>query len=106
MAEWNGHFDEHLFRGFVRVVGIYPLGSLVRPKSPRLAVVVDHDPGLLLQPVVKVFFSLKSKMHVEPIVVHLERTPADRIVGCEDPAAHGFRHLRDLWLPPAAAAQA
>ena len=104
MAEWSGHFDETLFQCFVRTVGIYPLGSLVRLKSQRLAVVVDHDPANLLQPVVKVFFSLKSKMHIEPIVVNLDKTQGDRIVGCEDPATHGFRHIPELWLPPGAAA--
>jgi len=104
MAEWNGHFDDALFKCFVRTVGIYPLGSLVRLKSQRLAVVVDHDPTHLLQPIVKVFFSLKSKMHIEPTLVNLDKTQTDRIIGCEDPASHGFKHLAQLWLPPGAAA--
>jgi len=105
MAEWQGHFDEALFQCFVRTVGIYPLGSLVRLKSQRLAVIVDHHPQHLLQPIVKVFFSLKSKMHIEPIVVNLDKTQGDRIVACEDPATYGFRHISELWLPPGAAAQ-
>jgi HD-GYP domain-containing protein (c-di-GMP phosphodiesterase class II) len=104
MAEWKGHFDEKLFKCFVRTVGIYPLGSLVRLKSQRLAVVVDHDPAHLLQPVVKVFFSLKSKVHIEPFLVNLEKTQTDRIVNCEDPASYGFKHLPELWLPPGAVA--
>ena len=104
MAEWHGHFDEAFFQCFVRTVGIYPLGSLVRLKSQRLAVVVDHDPGHLLQPIVKVFFSLKSKMHIEPIVVNLDKSQNDRIIACEDPGAYGFRHIPELWLPPGAAA--
>jgi putative nucleotidyltransferase with HDIG domain len=104
MAEWNGHFDEALFQCFVRTIGIYPLGSLVRLKSQRLAVVVDHDPGNLLQPIVKVFFSLKSKMHIEPSVVNLDKSQNDRIIGCEDPTTYGFRHIPELWLPPGMAA--
>jgi HD-GYP domain-containing protein (c-di-GMP phosphodiesterase class II) len=106
MAEWTGHFDDRIFKCFVRTVGIYPLGSLVRLKSDRLAVVVEHDPAHLLQPTVKVFFSLKSKMHIQPIVINLGKTPSDRIVSCEDPAAYGFRHIDELWLPPGAAAAA
>jgi len=104
MAEWTGHFDDKIFKCFVRTVGIYPLGSLVRLKSQRLAVVVDHDPTHLLQPIVKVFFSLKSKMHIDPIVVNLDKAQNDRIVNCEDPAAYGFKHIQELWLPPGAAA--
>jgi putative nucleotidyltransferase with HDIG domain len=106
MAEWTGHFDDRIFKCFVRTVGIYPLGSLVRLKSDRLAVVVDHDPTHLLQPIVKVFFSLKSMVHIQPIVVNLGKTQTDKIVACEDPASYGFRHLPDLWLPPGAAAAA
>jgi HD-GYP domain-containing protein (c-di-GMP phosphodiesterase class II) len=106
MAEWTGHFDDKIFKCFVRTVGIYPLGSLVRLKSQRLAVVVDHDPTHLLQPIVKVFFSLKSKMHIAPIVVNLDKSQNDRIVNCEDPATYGFKHIRELWLPPGAAAAA
>ncbi len=104
MAEWTGHFDESIFQCFVRTVGIYPLGSMVRLKSQRLAVVVDHDPTHLLQPIVKVFFSLKSKMHIQPFIVNLGKTPNDRIVSCEDPAAYGFKHIPELWLPPGATA--
>jgi HD-GYP domain-containing protein (c-di-GMP phosphodiesterase class II) len=36
MAEWsNGHFDEAVFQAFVKSIGIYPIGSLVR--SPPAA---------------------------------------------------------------------
>ncbi len=41
MAEWcKGHFDEKVFQAFVKCVGIYPVGTLVRMKSERLAVCV------------------------------------------------------------------
>ena len=35
MAQWQGHFDTQLLHAFVRTVGIYPLGSLVRLQSAR-----------------------------------------------------------------------
>jgi putative nucleotidyltransferase with HDIG domain len=105
MAEWSGHFDPAIFKAFIKAVGIYPVGSLVQLKSQRLAVVVDHDPANLLQPTVKAFFSLRSKMHIEPVVVHLSKERnGERIVSYEDPAAHGVLHTRDLWVPPHAMA--
>jgi len=101
MTEWTGHFDAAIFKAFVKTIGIYPVGSLVRLQSQRLAVVIDHDPAHLLQPTVKIFFSLRSSMHIEPMVVKLDKTrEGDRIVGFEDPAAHGFTHFNDLWVPP------
>ena len=101
MTEWaDGHFDATVFQAFVRTVGIYPVGSLVRLKSQRLAVVVDHDPTHLLQPKVKAFFSLRSKMHIEPILVELDKDDAnDRIVAYEDPAAHGLTRIDGIWAP-------
>jgi HD-GYP domain-containing protein (c-di-GMP phosphodiesterase class II) len=33
MAAWKGHFDPTVFRHFVRSLGIYPNGSLVRLES-------------------------------------------------------------------------
>ena len=51
MAEWrNGHFDETVFQAFVKTIGIYPAGSLVRLKSGRLAVITDQSDKSLLTP--------------------------------------------------------
>ncbi|MDE2430809.1 MAG: HD-GYP domain-containing protein, partial [Burkholderiales bacterium] len=37
MAEWsNGHFDEKVFQAFVKSIGIFPVGTLVRMESGRL----------------------------------------------------------------------
>jgi len=56
MAEWtDGHLDVHVFRAFVKSVGIYPIGSLVQLTSGRLAIVIEQSKNSLLSPIVKVF---------------------------------------------------
>lgn len=98
MASWKGHFDPRLFASFVRSLGIYPSGSLVRLGSGRLAVVVKQHPKDLTSPTVKVFFSTKSNMSVALTQIDLSRKDAgDSIVARESKAAWGFANLDVLW---------
>ncbi|CAM4044980.1 HD-GYP domain-containing protein [Ectopseudomonas alcaliphila] len=98
MAEWKGHFDEGVFQAFVKTVGIYPVGALVRLESGRLAVVLEQNAKSLLVPKVKAFFLVKSKVQIPPVVIDLSKpTAQDRIVGRESAAAWGFENLDELW---------
>ncbi len=60
MFAWEGHFDRELMAAFVRSVGIYPIGTLVRLRSNRLAVVCDQNSADLTRPVVRPFFSIAT----------------------------------------------
>lgn len=99
MAEWaNGHFDGKVFQAFVKSLGIYPIGSLVKLSSGRLGVVVDQTGKSLTTPCVKVFFSTKSNMRILPEVIDLSKPGvAEKIVGREDPAKWKFSDLNELW---------
>jgi putative nucleotidyltransferase with HDIG domain len=96
MASWKGHFDPAVFQAFVRSLGIYPTGSLVKLQSERLAVVVEQNPAALVSPTVKVFFSIRSQMPMAPQLLDLARSN-DKIVGRENPNTWGFKHLDELW---------
>ena len=99
MAEWSkGHFDDTVFQAFVKTVGIYPIGSLVRLTSGRLGVVIEQNPDSLLMPRVKVFFSTKSRVQIAPEVVDLARQQEEKIEGRESADTWGFRHLEHLWI--------
>jgi putative nucleotidyltransferase with HDIG domain len=99
MAEWSkGHFDESVFQAFVKAVGIYPTGSLVRLESGRLAVVVEQNEGSLLSPKVKVFFSAKNKSPIMQETLDLAKlTGKEKIIGRESPDDWGFKNLDTLW---------
>jgi putative nucleotidyltransferase with HDIG domain len=99
MAEWSGgHFDPQVFQAFVKSLGIYPIGSLVRLSSGRIGVVVEQTSKSLTTPCVKVFFSTRSNLRMTPEVIDLS-LPActDKIVGREDPEKWQFRDLNELW---------
>lgn len=99
MAEWSkSHFDEIVFQSFVKTVGIYPTGSLVRLESERLGVVLEQNENSLLTPKVKVFFSTKFKAPILQEIVDLSLlVGTDKIVGREAPEDWGFRNLDALW---------
>lgn len=102
MAEWSkGHFDERVFQAFVRAVGIYPVGSLVRLASGRLGVIVEQNEKSLVTPKVKVFYSTKSNVRIAPQLIDLRHAEqGEKIVGREDPEKWDFPDLVSLWLDP------
>ncbi|HQN65035.1 MAG TPA: HD-GYP domain-containing protein [Methylophilus sp.] len=98
MAQWGNHFDQKVFQAFVKCVGIYPIGSIVMLKSGRLGLVIDQSPKSLLTPIVRVFFSTKSKTHIPMEVLDLSRPGSkDSILGHEDPIKWGITDINALW---------
>jgi HD-GYP domain-containing protein (c-di-GMP phosphodiesterase class II) len=99
MAEWSsGHFDQAVFQAFVKSLGIYPIGSLVRLTSGRIGVVTEQGRKSLTMPSVKVFFSTKSNMRIVPEVIDLARAGCpEKIAGREDPAKWRFADINELW---------
>jgi len=99
MAEWsNSHFENRMFQAFVKAVGIYPTGALVRLQSGRLGVIVEQSRQSLLTPTVKVFFSTKSQARLPPETVDLARPGCNEtIAALEDPAKWKFSDLETLW---------
>ena len=99
MSQWcTGHFDEHVFQAFVKSVGIYPVGSLVKLGSGRLAVVLEQSEKSLLAPRIKVFFSTKSQTYIVPEVLDLSHPGVtEKIVGREDAVTWGIKNIDELW---------
>lgn len=104
MAEWtDGHLDKKLFEVFVKTVGIYPVGSLVRLRSERLAVVSEPSAKSLTAPRVVVFYCTQSARIITPQLMDLSHPGQDRIIGQEDPSNWPFTNLEALWHKGAAA---
>ena len=98
MAEWKGHFDPTVFQAFVKSMGIYPVGSLVRLRSGRIGVVTEQSAKSLTTPMIKVFFSTKSNMRIVPVMVDLSApSTLEKIISREDPAQWNFSDLNELW---------
>jgi HD-GYP domain-containing protein (c-di-GMP phosphodiesterase class II) len=97
MASWQGHFDRDMFKSFIRCIGIYPTGSLVRMRSGKLAVVMDQNSGALTRPKVKLFFSTRSNEPIRREVLDLSTDGRDQIEAPEAPEKWNFPWLNELW---------
>lgn len=108
MAQWSRtQLDHKLFGAFVQTVGIYPVGSLVRLQSQRLAVVVEASEVSLLTPRVRVFYAIRPQQRIPPHVLDLAAPDCnERIVTYEDPANWAFDDLDTLWRGRVASAEA
>ena len=100
MAAWRGgHLDAQLFAAFVKCLGIYPLGTLVRLQSERLAVVVGQAAGKpLTSPTVRVFFSIRAGTCIVPTDVDLSTQGClERIVSTETAAEWRLQDINRYW---------
>jgi HD-GYP domain-containing protein (c-di-GMP phosphodiesterase class II) len=99
MASWRkGQFDTAVFQAFVKSLGIYPNGSLVRMKSGRLAIVMEQNEKSLVAPRVKIFFATQTQQSITPELLDLAAPGCtDAITGRESNKQWKFAHLDELW---------
>jgi putative nucleotidyltransferase with HDIG domain len=97
MFQSEGHFDGAVLAAFVRSIGIYPVGSLVRLKSDRLALVVGQDEHDTTRPQVRIFYCIKARARVPARDLDLARERDDAIVSREEPIKWGFAAWDSHW---------
>ncbi len=89
LLEWSGsHLDGELVQQFIRTLGIYPVGSLVRLSGGRLAVVIEQGEDLL-RPIVRVVYDTGREIRLQPRDLHLAHA-TEQIVDYEDPLVWGL----------------
>ena len=98
MLSWRGHFDSTLLHEFVRTIGIYPVGSLVRLASGRVALVVEASEISLMKPKVHVFWSLHAQREVKPEELDLgDSFCTDSTTGAEESGLWENVDLNRVW---------
>jgi len=98
MASWGkGHLDPDIFRAFVQSIGVYPVGSIVKLKSNRLAIVTEQNVNELRKPVLKAFYSTQLHERIEPRFVKLGKG-LEEVVSVEDPATWNLPPIDQLLV--------
>lgn len=103
LFEWSKfHINADYVKAFMRCVGIYPVGTLVRLESGRLGVVTEPHETNLVAPKVNVFFSTKSNTYIKPVEVDLSKPlgmgGGDKIVSHESPKKWNVDPMRFFAL--------
>ena len=94
MLEWSsGHFDDVLLKKFIRCVGIYPTGTLVRMKNGWLATVTGQNSADLLRPTVRAFYCTRKREYFSPVTIDLARSSSHSIAEDEAPELWGVNPM-------------
>lgn len=97
MFSWQGHFDEDILALFIRSVGIYPVGSLVRLATNHLAIVVEQNEDDLTRPVIRIVHDIAAGTRIPPRDLALSDGDEELIVSRERPAQWGFEDWENEW---------
>ncbi|WP_432260166.1 HD-GYP domain-containing protein [Cupriavidus sp. TMH.W2] len=82
-------FDRRVFKAFSRTVGIYPLGTVLRLRSNRLAVVCAQNEADPLRPKVMAFYSVSQSRTVPTELIDLRHSD-ETVVAFENAADWGY----------------
>jgi len=91
MFEWSKfHFNPKLLRTFIRIVGIYPVGTLVMLESGKIGVVIEQSETDMTRPLVRIIFDAKKNYFIAPKDIDLAKPlgqgGGDRIINYESSA--------------------
>jgi hypothetical protein len=91
LFEWGKfHFNPELVQHFICMIGIYPVGSLVKLKSGMLGIIVNPGSENLLRPIVRTVFDIKLEHSIAPHDIDLSIQLSDSIVQHESPHRWGI----------------
>lgn len=98
----NEAFNPEYFRTFVRILGIYPIGSIVRLDTNEIAIVTKINLEEPDRPIVKILFDSNGMPLKTPVEVPLnEKDPAGRtkrnVVASVDPTTQALVDLNRIF---------
>ena len=97
LFEWGKfHFNAELVEHFICLIGIYPVGTLVKLESGLLAVVINPGNESLLRPTVRTVYDIKREYSVTPQDIDLSIQLGDSIVQYEAPDKWGIDPFKYL----------
>ncbi len=91
----NTCYSAELVQSFIRAMGIHPIGSLVKLKSGKLAIIIRQDTQSLTKPVVIAFYSVSAKHPIAAQRIDLAQN-SDEIECAVHPKDYNLDHKQFL----------
>lgn len=82
--------DNDLVQLFIKCIGIYPPGTVVKLQSGKLALVLENSEKKPTAPKVKVFYHSQHHHHIPAKVLDLSRQQEEQIESCVDLKKYGL----------------
>ena len=82
--------DAELLQLFIKCIGIYPPGSVVKLTSGKLALVLENSAKKPLLPKVKIFYHSAHQHHLPARILDLSRQQEEQIDSCVDLKKYGL----------------
>lgn len=74
--------DPNLLPQFIKCIGIYPAGTLVRLKSGKVGMVIEANLAQPTRPKIKLFYNAKHQHHIDVKTIDLALYPNEEIEAC------------------------
>jgi len=97
MRAMAGQFEPTLLDQFIECIGVYPIGSMVRLNTDKLAVVVDQNLADYTRPRVWTFYDIGARAIIKPEDLDLRLWQGRcEIIGSDDGSLYGIPNLPAL----------
>src|SRR5690606_15453074 len=91
----EGHLDGEYIKHFLRTVSIFPLGSLVRLSSGKVAKVVDPNPAAFTKPVVSVLTDESGAVLARNAISQIDLSASEEKIAEALPGRYIPHHILD-----------
>jgi HD-GYP domain-containing protein (c-di-GMP phosphodiesterase class II) len=97
MSQQN-QFDQELVQQFIKYLGVYPVGSLIKLSNDKLAIVIEGNRVNPVKPKVKIIYNLKLNHTITPSDFDLQNseTTIESAVNAEDYGINLSKIIRNV----------
>ena len=80
LLQQDKQFDSEILQRFIKCIGVYPAGTLVKLKSGKVGLILDHE-NSSIRPNIKIIYNSKERHHLKAKIINLMEQEQEQIEG-------------------------